>query len=45
MLGKSKNLGQGAHPIPKDMAFGVRNLIGNDTWNVAKCLHGEPNST
>ena len=28
--------------MPEEFAFGVRNLVGNDIWNAAKCLHGEP---
>ena len=22
--------------------FGVRNIVGNDVWNAAKCIQGEP---
>ena len=43
MLGQSKNLGQGKPPMPEDHAFGVKNIVGSDVWNAAKCLHGEPN--
>ena len=42
LLGRPKNLGQGKPPVPEEFAFGVRNLVGNDIWNAAKCLHGEP---
>lgn len=42
MLGTSKNLGQGKPPLPDDHAFGVRNVVGTDVWNAAKCIHGEP---
>lgn len=41
ILGKSKNLGQGEVPIDRDHAFGI-STIGNDAWNAAKCIHGEP---
>lgn len=41
ILGKPKNLGQGKPPIPDDHTFGV-STIGNDAWNAAKCIHGEP---
>jgi hypothetical protein len=41
ILGKPKNLGQGAPPISPDQAFGV-STVGNDAWNAAKCIHGEP---
>lgn len=43
MLGQSKNLGQGRPPVPSEHAFGVKNVIGSDTWNAGKCIHGEPN--
>jgi hypothetical protein len=41
ILGKPKNLGQGKVPVSEDHAFGVSTL-GNDAWNAAKCIHGEP---
>ena len=41
ILGKPKNLGQGKIPVEPDHAFGV-STIGNDAWNAAKCMHGEP---
>lgn len=41
ILGKPKNLGQGKPPIPEDHTFGV-STVGNDAWNAAKCIHGEP---
>lgn len=44
-LGKSKNMGQGKPPVPADHSFGIRNVVGNDTWNAGKCIHGEPNET
>lgn len=30
--------------MPADQAFGVKNTqsLGPDSWNAAKCLHGEP---
>lgn len=28
--------------MPQDHAFGVKNIVGSDVWNAAKCLHGEP---
>lgn len=42
LLGKPKNLGQGKPPVPESFVFGVRNVVGTDNWNAAKCLHGEP---
>lgn len=42
MLGTSKNLGQGKPPLGNDHAYGVKNILGNDIWNAAKCIHGEP---
>ncbi len=41
ILGKPKNLGQGEIPLPKEHPFGV-STMGNDAWNAAKCIHGEP---
>lgn len=41
-LGKVKNLGQGQQDRGKDWVHGVRNLQGADTWNAARCIHGEP---
>lgn len=41
ILGKPKNLGQGKPPVPEDQPFGI-STIGNDAWNAAKCMHGEP---
>lgn len=45
MLGVPRNLGTGRIPVPEDFAFGIRNVdsMGNDVWNAARCLHGEPN--
>jgi hypothetical protein len=42
MLGQSKNLGQGRPPLPSEHAYGVKNIVGSDIWNAAKCIHGEP---
>ena len=42
MLGQSKNLGQGRPPMPEEHAFGVKNIVGSNIWNAAKCIHGEP---
>ena len=28
--------------MPEDHSFGIRNVVGNDVWNAAKCIHGEP---
>jgi len=41
-LGKPKNLGQGKPPVPEEHAFGVKNLVGGNIWNVGKCISGEP---
>ncbi len=35
-------MGQGKPPVPKEHAFGIRNVVGNDVWNAAKCIHGQP---
>lgn len=43
MLGKPKNLGQGKPNLDENTAFGVKNVVGNDVWNAAKCIHGNPN--
>ncbi len=42
-LGQCKNLGQGKLNLPEDHQFGVKNIVGNNVWNAAKCIHGEPN--
>lgn len=42
MLGQSKNLGQGKPPMPSEHAYGVKNVVGDNVWNAAKCIHGEP---
>jgi hypothetical protein len=42
LLGQSKNLGQGKPPMSADHAFGIKNIVGNNIWNAAKCIHGEP---
>ena len=41
ILGTSKNLGQGRPPVSQEHIFGVK-TVGNDAWNAAKCIHGEP---
>lgn len=41
ILGKPKNLGQGKPPLQDGHTFGV-STVGNDPWNAAKCIHGEP---
>jgi hypothetical protein len=40
LLGKPRNLGQGALPVPEDFAFGIRNtsIIGDEIWNAGKCI-------
>lgn len=43
MLGQTKNLGQGKPNVGDNHAFGVT-TIGNDSWNAAKCMHGDPTS-
>lgn len=42
ILGVSKNLGQGQKPRAKSFAHGIKNVQGNDPWNAARCIHGEP---
>ncbi len=29
--------------MPSDHSYGVRNIVGGDNWNAARCIHGEPN--
>ena len=41
-MGQSKNLGQGAHPIPRELIFGVTSLKDKNEWNARKCITGEP---
>lgn len=42
-LGTVKNLGQGLMAGQLDgKVFGVRNVQGDDAWNAARCLHGDP---
>lgn len=41
-LGKTKNMGQGMPPYGEDHSYGVKNLVGNDVWNAARCIHGQP---
>ena len=43
MLGKSKNLGQGQADRGSDFVHGIKNVQGEDPWNAARCIHGEPN--
>jgi hypothetical protein len=42
LLGKSKNLGQGQNPRGADFVHGVGNVQGENPWNAARCIHGEP---
>jgi len=42
LLGASKNLGQGQNDRGKDFVHGVKNIQGEDPWNAARCIHGEP---
>ena len=41
-LGLSKNLGQGQNPRGADFVHGIKNVTGDDPWNAARCIHGEP---
>ena len=43
-LGKPKNLGQGQAPRGEEYVHGIKNIQSEDTWNAARCIHGEPNS-
>jgi len=36
-------MGQGKPPVDESHAFGIKNLVGPDNWNAAKCLSGDPN--
>jgi EF-hand domain-containing family member B len=42
ILGKSKNLGQGQVPRGDDFVHGIKNVQGENPWNAARCIHGEP---
>ena len=42
ILGASKNLGQGQVNRGPDFVHGIKNITGNDPWNAARCIHGEP---
>lgn len=42
ILGKSKNLGQGQAPRGDDFVHGIKNVQGDNPWNAARCIHGEP---
>lgn len=42
ILGVSKNLGQGQVNRGPDFVHGIKNITGNDPWNAARCIHGEP---
>ena len=42
MLGQSKNLGQGQVPRGPDFVHGIKNVQGDDPWNAARCIHGQP---
>lgn len=44
ILGASKNLGQGQADRGPDFVHGIKNITGNDPWNAARCIHGEPTS-
>ena len=44
LLGVSKNLGQGQTDRGKDFVHGIKNVQGDDPWNAARCIHGEPNA-
>lgn len=43
-MGVSKNLGQGALPIPQETVFGIRNQPKGGSWNARQCLIGDPTS-
>lgn len=43
MLGVSKNLGQGQTDRGAEFVHGIKNVQGEDPWNAARCIHGEPN--
>lgn len=45
MLGKSKNLGQGQTDRGSDFVHGIKNVQGENPWNAARCIHGEPNAS
>jgi len=42
ILGGSKNLGQGQTDRGADFVHGIKNISGDDPWNAARCIHGEP---
>jgi len=42
MLGLSKNLGQGQTNRGDEFVHGIKNVQGNNPWNAARCIHGEP---
>ena len=42
ILGASKNLGQGQVDRGAEFVHGIKNITGNDPWNAARCIHGEP---
>jgi hypothetical protein len=42
MLVISKNLGQGQTNRGGEFVHGVKNLQGENPWNVGRCIHGEP---
>jgi hypothetical protein len=37
-------MGQGKPPVPENHVYGIKNIVGNGTWNAGKCIHGEPSS-
>ncbi len=42
LLGVSKNMGQGQTNRGPDFVHGIKNVQESDTWNAARCIHGEP---
>ena len=41
MVGRSKFKGTLNNDLDENHIFGTKNVLG-DTWNVAKCIHGDP---
>ena len=35
-------MGQGQTDRGPDFVHGIKNVQGNDPWNAARCIHGEP---
>lgn len=44
MLGQTKNMGQGMPPVPQEHSYGIKNIVGGDNWNAARCIHGQPSA-